>query len=249
MRRRPSRSRLEDVDERPVATVDQVFALAEAIGIRWRLVILLGAFASMRPEDLAELRRADIDHDTGSLRVRRAAPELNTGPRVIGDPKSRAGKREIMLPGFVLLDVRRHLEWFAQDGPDGLVFVGERGAALRGTAFGRKWRKARDAVGMSKEFRVYDLRHTGNTPPPSAASSRRRIVGRAPARPPPCTGSFPRSRLLPERHGGGDPQGCGPGRQPGPYPCDAWRRSPEMPLGHSGPFGAWWPRVTVRGPI
>ncbi|MFE3553947.1 tyrosine-type recombinase/integrase [Streptomyces sp. NPDC059193] len=153
----------EDADERPVATVDQVFALAEAIGIRWRLMVLLGAFASMRPEELAELRRGDIDLDTGSVRVRRAAPELNTGRRVIGDPKSRAGKREIMLPGFVLLDVRRHLEWFAKDGTDGLVFVGERGAALRGTTFGRKWRKARDAVGMSKEFRFYDLRHTGNT--------------------------------------------------------------------------------------
>ncbi|MFI9210994.1 tyrosine-type recombinase/integrase [Streptomyces sp. NPDC053253] len=153
----------EDADERPVATIEQVFALAEAIGIRWRLMVLLGAFASMRPEELAELRRSDIDLDTGSVRVRRAAPELNTGRRVIGDPKSRAGKREIMLPGFILLDVRRHLEWFAQDGPNGLVFVGERGAALRGTTFGRKWRKARDAVGMPKEFRFYDLRHTGNT--------------------------------------------------------------------------------------
>lgn len=153
----------EDADERPVATVEQVFALAEAIGIRWRLMVLLGAFASMRPEELAELRRADIDLDTGSVRVRRAAPELNTGRRVIGDPKSRAGKREIMLPGFILLDVRRHLEWFAKDGPDGLVFVGEKGAALRGTTFGRKWRKARDVVGMPKEFRFYDLRHTGNT--------------------------------------------------------------------------------------
>jgi integrase len=67
-----------------------------------------------------------------------------------------------MLPGFILLDVRRHLEWFAQDGPDGLVFVGERGAPLRGTTFGRKWRKAKEAVGMPKEFRFYDLRHTGN---------------------------------------------------------------------------------------
>ncbi|MFB6565361.1 hypothetical protein ACFCYH_41860 [Streptomyces sp. NPDC056400] len=101
--------------------------LAEAIGIRWRLMVLLGAFAFMRPEELAELRRADIDLDTGSVRVRRAAPKLNTGRRVIGDPKSRAGKREIMLPGFVLLDVRRHLDWYAQPGPEGLVFVGAGG--------------------------------------------------------------------------------------------------------------------------
>lgn len=153
----------EDADERPVATIDEVFALAEAMGIRWRLIVLLGAFASMRPEELAELRRGDIDLDTGSVRVRRAAPELNTGRRVIGDPKSRAGKREIMRPGFVLLDVRRHLDWYARPGPEGLVFVGEKGAALRGATFGRKWRKARDAVGMPKEFRFYGLRHTGNT--------------------------------------------------------------------------------------
>ncbi|MFE3627769.1 hypothetical protein ACFXO0_10640 [Streptomyces goshikiensis] len=34
---------------------------------------------------------------------------------------------------------------------------------LRGTSFGRKWRKARDAVGMPNGFRFCDLRHTGNT--------------------------------------------------------------------------------------
>jgi integrase len=68
-----------------------------------------------------------------------------------------------VLPSFLHEDVRRHLEWLAQPGPDGLVFVGEKGAALRGTTFGRKWRKARDTVGLPKEFRFYDLRHTGNT--------------------------------------------------------------------------------------
>ncbi len=40
---------------------------------------------------------------------------------------------------------------------------GSGGAALRGTTFGRKWRSARDTVGLPKEFRFYDLRHTGNT--------------------------------------------------------------------------------------
>lgn len=35
--------------------------------------------------------------------------------------------------------------------------------ALRGTTFGRKWRKARDKVGLTQGFRFYDLRHTGNT--------------------------------------------------------------------------------------
>ncbi|WP_328582622.1 tyrosine-type recombinase/integrase [Streptomyces sp. NBC_00370] len=166
IRKNPCRIRgagREEADERPVATVAQVFALADVIGLRWRLLVLLGAFASMRPEELAELRRGDIDLDAGLVWVRRAAPELNTGRRVVGDPKSRAGRREIVLPAFVHVDVRQHLDWFAQPGPDGLVFIGEKGAALRGTTFGRKWRKARDTVGLPGEFRFYDLRHTGNT--------------------------------------------------------------------------------------
>lgn len=61
-------------------------------------MILLGAFASMRPEELAELRRKVVDLDGGSICVKRAAPELTAGKRVLGDPKSRAGKREIVLP-------------------------------------------------------------------------------------------------------------------------------------------------------
>lgn len=51
----------------------------------------------------------------------------------------------------------------AEKGPDGLVFVGEKGAAFRRTSFGRKWSRARAAVGLPDGFRFYDLRHTGHT--------------------------------------------------------------------------------------
>lgn len=47
----------------------------------------------------------------------------------------------------------------------GLIFVGEKGAPFRRSAFGRKWRKwrkAREAVGMAEGFRFCDLRHTGH---------------------------------------------------------------------------------------
>lgn len=126
-------------------------------------MILLGAFALMRPEELAELRRKDVDLDEGSLWVKRAAPELTTGKRVVGDPKSRAGKQEIVLPAFVLTDLRQHLDWFGEPRPERLVFVGERGAPFRRSTFGRKFRKARKKIGLPDDFRFYDLRHTGNT--------------------------------------------------------------------------------------
>jgi integrase len=182
IRRNPCRIKgagKESADERPVATVEQVDALAEAMGPRWRLMVYFAAYASLRPEEQAELRRPDVvladepdqpkrrerevEHELVLLRISRAAPELTTGRRVAGDTKSEAGKRTVVLPDFLYIDVRRHLDWFASKEPDGLLFVGERGAPFRRSTFGRKWRKARDKVGLPPNFRFYDLRHTGNT--------------------------------------------------------------------------------------
>lgn len=166
IRRNPCRIKgagKESPAEREIATVEQVDALAQAVGVRWRLMVYLGAYGPMRPEEQAELRRKDVDLDAMTIRVRKAAPELNTGARAIGETKSEAGKRYIVLPGFLQLDLRRHLDWYAQKGSEGLIFVGEKGAPFRRSSFGRKWRKARSAVGMPDNFRFYDLRHTGHT--------------------------------------------------------------------------------------
>ncbi|GAA3856827.1 tyrosine-type recombinase/integrase [Streptomyces sedi] len=166
IRRNPCRIRgagKESAAERPVATVDQVDALADALGPRWRLMVYLGAYGPLRPEEQAELRRSDVDLDAVGVWVRRAAPELTTGRRVVGDTKSEAGKRFVVLPAFMAKDLRRHLEWYAEKAPDGLLFVGEKGKPFRRSTFGRKWRKARTAVGLPEDFRFYDLRHTGHT--------------------------------------------------------------------------------------
>ncbi|GAA3756463.1 site-specific integrase [Streptomyces tremellae] len=166
IRRNPCRIRgagKESAAERSIATVEQVDALATALGPRWRLMVYLGAYGPLRPEEQAELRRRDVDLDAMTVRVRQAAPELTTGRRAEGPTKSDAGKRLVVLPPFLHIEVRRHLDWYAQAGPDGLLFVGERGKPFRRSTFGRKWRKARAAVGLPETFRFYDLRHTGHT--------------------------------------------------------------------------------------
>ncbi|MFE3017119.1 tyrosine-type recombinase/integrase [Streptomyces sp. NPDC059256] len=166
IRRNPCRIKgagKESSAERQIATVDQVDALADALGPRWRLMVYLGAYGPMRPEELAELRCKDVDLDVMTIRVRMAAPELATGRRALGDTKSDAGKRLVALPAFLRTDLRRHLDWYAEKGPDGLLFVGERGKPFRRSTFGRKWRRARTTVGLPGDFRFYDLRHTGHT--------------------------------------------------------------------------------------
>lgn len=166
IRRNPCRIRgagKEVAEEREIATVPQVDALADAVGPRWRLMVYLGAYGPLRPEEQAELRRKDVDIDTMTIRVRKAAPELSTGERAEGPTKSEAGKRYVVLPAFLRTELRRHLDWYAEKGPEGLLFVGEKGAPFRRSSFGRKWRRARAVVGMPDGFRFYDLRHTGHT--------------------------------------------------------------------------------------
>ena len=166
IRRNPCRIRgagKEVAPERPIATVDQVDALANAVGVRWKLMVYLGAYGPLRPEEQAELRRRDVDLDAMTLRITLASPELTTGERATGPTKSEAGVRLVVLPDFLHTDLRRHLDWFAEKGRDGLLFVGEKGAPFRRSSFGRKWRRARATVGMPEGFRFYDLRHTGHT--------------------------------------------------------------------------------------
>ncbi|MGW1835846.1 site-specific integrase [Streptomyces sp. NPDC002067] len=166
IRRNPCRIKgagQESAEERPTATVEQVDALADVMGPRWRLMVYIAAYGPARPEEQAALRRPDVDLENVGVWIRTAEPELTTGRRVPGDPKSAAGKRFIVLPEFMAVDLKRHLDWYAEKAPDGLLFVGERGKPFRRSTFGRKWRKARAKVGLPDNFRFYDLRHTGHT--------------------------------------------------------------------------------------
>ncbi|MGW6011454.1 tyrosine-type recombinase/integrase [Streptomyces sp. NPDC055210] len=166
IRRNPCRIKgagKERAAERPIATVAQVDALADQLGPRWRLMVYLGAYGPLRPEELAGLRRRDVDVQALKVTVRLAEPERTNGRRAPGDTKSEAGTRTVFLSEFLRAELRVHMELFAGKGPDGLVFLGEKGAAFRRSSFGRKWRRARDVVGMPNGFRFYDLRHTGHT--------------------------------------------------------------------------------------
>lgn len=138
-------------------------AVYEIAGGLARLMVYFCAYGPMRPEEQAALRRTSVTLDPLAVRITEAAPELNTGRRVEGDTKSAAGVRTIHLPAFLSMEVKRHLDWFAEKKPDGLLFIGEKGAPFRRTTFGRKWAKARAKVGLPKDFRFYDLRHTGHT--------------------------------------------------------------------------------------
>lgn len=97
IRRNPCRVKgagTEKSPERPVLTVAQVYALADAAGPRYRALVLLACFCGLRWGELAALRRCDIDIETGTVRVARQLTEVLGQPPISGRPsRMRAGGR------------------------------------------------------------------------------------------------------------------------------------------------------------
>lgn len=67
-----------DADRR-IATVAQVDAFANTVGMRWRLMVYLGAYGPMRSEEPAGLRRRDVGIANLRIRIRLAEPERMNG--------------------------------------------------------------------------------------------------------------------------------------------------------------------------
>ncbi|MFE0625770.1 tyrosine-type recombinase/integrase [Streptomyces sp. NPDC058864] len=163
--------------ERPTATVAEVYAVAGAIQPRYRVLVLIAALCGLRWGELVGLRRRDIDIDAGTIRVRRAVAELQSGQRLIKQPKSEAGARTVGIPAVIHAEVVSHLRIYAETGPDGRVFKGPKGATPRRNHFNRLWRKACAAVNV-KGLHFHDLRHTGNTLAASTGASTKELMTR-----------------------------------------------------------------------
>ena len=168
---------VEHSPERPVATINEVFALADAVDPRYRMLILLATFASMRFGELGALTRSRIDLETGMIEISDAASELADGTRVVGKPKTEAGRRIVAVPHVLHDGLRRHLELHAQQGQHGLVFVGPAGGPLRRSNWSKVWHAATADLGL-EHLHFHDLRHTGNTLAAATGASTKELMSR-----------------------------------------------------------------------
>ncbi|GAA1566838.1 site-specific integrase [Kribbella sancticallisti] len=164
--------------ERPVLSVPEVYQVANGVHPRFRVLVLLATFGSLRWGELAGLQRRHVDLVNGVVRIRQAVVELPTGELRTSSPKSAAGRRTIYLDEFVMDDIRTHFEIYVESKSDAFVFTGAKGAQLRRSTFQRHWRRGLKAAGLDGRVHFHDLRHTGNTWAAESGATLRELMER-----------------------------------------------------------------------
>jgi integrase len=133
---------------------EEVHALARAASSEQDAALFLtAALTGLRMGELLALRWRDVDFAAQSVRV---TASYTAGK--LGTPKSGLGRVVPLMDEVagMLARIGERDRWTA---PDDLVFSGESGEPIDGSALRRRFKRARDAAGL-RPLRFHDLRHT-----------------------------------------------------------------------------------------
>ena len=122
-------------------TAAEIDTIADHMPPDTKLAVLLAAWCGLRAGEIIALQRRDIDLDAPSVTVARAASRAGA-QWIVKAPKSEAGRRIVPMPGFLVAEVRKHLDTYAGPRRDDWVFPADDGgmrthAGLIGTRGGR----------------------------------------------------------------------------------------------------------------
>ena len=137
---------------------DEAQRFLEAVGgTRWDVLFTALLTTGLRPSEALALRWGDIDLGAGQLSVRRTVKRVK-GAWVYEEPKTKSSRRLIELP----MGTVRALAGLERDGE--LVFTNGLGEPVNIFAvIEHHFKPALKRVGLPKEVRLYDLRHTHAT--------------------------------------------------------------------------------------
>ncbi len=165
--------------ERPVASVQEVFDLADAMDPKLRVMVLLAGFTGLRLGELLALRNDRVDLDACTVQVVEQYQELASGELILGPPKTAAGHRTVSVPEAILGDLRDHLKQHTAPAPQSLLFGSEvvSDRPISRKTFYRQWKRAVTVTDMGN-FRFHDLRHTANTLTALTGASAKELMAR-----------------------------------------------------------------------
>jgi len=137
-------------------TVEQVAALADEIGDRYRAMVLVQAGCGLRIGELLALRVQDVDFLRRELRVEHQIDRL-TRERVA--PKTDRSRRTVPLPEVAATALAEHLRRFPPT-EEGLIFHTQAGRPIAHDWYGNKiFVPAARRVGLPEGTTTHDLRH------------------------------------------------------------------------------------------
>jgi integrase len=150
--------------ESPLVTGADLEALARAMpGLE--AMPYLGGVLGLRWAEIAALRVGALDFFRLTVTIDRQWTRGAKGAMVSQDPKSRAGRRTLTAPSWLMAMITDHLADRGLTGADvdSPVFVGPDGSQLNYSNWRQRvWLPATKAAGLSG-LRFHDLRHTAGT--------------------------------------------------------------------------------------
>lgn len=163
--------------ERPIPTVSQVDSIAANLPERYQALVYTAAYGGLRLGECAALTRDHVDLLHRTIAVTEQAHRIAGVGRVIGEPKSEAGRRTVAIPRLLASVLEDHLTRFVAPEPDALVFLGDRGGTLERSNWSVRFAHAREAAGL-EELRFHDLRHFAGTMAAQTGATTRELMSR-----------------------------------------------------------------------
>ncbi len=158
----------EAVHEPIVLTPDEMWQFSELMPDYLQALVPLAAVTGLRNGELRALKRQHLkltDASRASVSVRGTAANYKEPGRFneIGPTKTKASKRTVAIPSFVVPILREHLAKFCGHSPDDMVFPAKRGGILHASVVERNWQAARLQIPGMENLHLHDLRHTALT--------------------------------------------------------------------------------------
>jgi integrase len=141
-------------------TAEELMRLAEAMDLRYRALVLVGAFGGLRIGELAGVQLGDFDPLRNLIRVRRTATDVR-GRVVVGPPKTAKSIRTVTLPRSITERLVEHVAWSGATDLGEWLFPAPEGGPIRRTSWVRRfWKPALATAGLDTGFGTHVLRRS-----------------------------------------------------------------------------------------
>jgi integrase len=164
--------------ERRTVSAQEMWALADAMPERYRASVVVAFCSGLRAGELFALQRKHVDLETGVVRVEQSLAAPRTGQGWFSAPKTRAGKRTVVLPGVAVRALRDHIPSFTPPGRDALIFGTSTGTPLPSSHRSTMFAKARATIGRD-DLTWHDQRHSALTLVASTGATLPELMQRA----------------------------------------------------------------------